>query len=190
MNIEEADILWSKITSGEAISKEESDSFILIDPEYIINKVKEDFSSVNNWFALAEGNQETLTALCVSYAMFIGVEEDRDFSEEEAVAIVTEWLDLPFAMLLPSLYSKKFPISVLLEKQTYYLLDAKIEKDGLSSKASKRKIELNRIITPVLETRETDVASYLREKLIPTYGKSIKQMPDKWILKAFGAYSA
>jgi hypothetical protein len=190
MNIEEADILWSKITSGKAISKEESDSFILIDPEYIINKVKEDFSSVNNWFALAEGNQETLTALCVSYAMFIGVEKDRDFSEKEAVAIITEWLDLPYAMLLPSLYSKKFPVSVLLDKRTYSLLDARIEKDGSSSKASERKVELNRIITSVLEARESDVASYLREKLILTHGEDIKHMPDKWILKAFGAYSS
>lgn len=190
MNIEEADILWSKITSGEAISQEESHAFILVDPEYIIKKVKEGFPSVNDWFALAVGHQETLTALCVSYVMFIGVEKSRDFSEKEAVAIITEWLDLPYAMLLPSLYSKKFPVSVLLDKRTYSLLDARIKKDGSSSKASERKVELNRIITSVLEARESDVASYLREKLILTHGEDIKHMPDKWILKAFGAYSS
>lgn len=190
MNTEEANILWGRITSGEAITREESGSFVLVDPEYIIQKVKENFSSVNDWFALAEGRQETLTALCVSYMMFIGIEENKNFSKKEAVAIITEWLDLPYAMLLPSLYSKKFPISVLLEKQTYSLLDAKIKRDGVSSKASKRKVELDRIITPVLEAREADVASYLRSKLIAIHGEEIKHMPDKWVLKAFGAYSS
>lgn len=190
LNTKKVDAIWTKITSGEDISSEQRESFLSAEPEYIVKKVKENLSSVNNWFVLAENKEETLVALCTSYAMFIGLEKDRTFSEKEALTMVIEWLDFPYSMLILSFYSKKFPISVLLEKQTYDLLNEKIKEEGVSSKALERKNHLDRVATAILGSREADVADYLRSKLTLIHGEEIKNMPDKWILKAFGAYSS
>lgn len=187
----EKDNLWDKVVTGKSITSVERDIVRGFDPEYLIQKIKEGFLSINTWFALAENQHNSMVALCASYATFLGLDKSKNFSEVEARTMITEWLDLPYALLVPSLYSKKFPISVLLEKQTYSILDAKVASEASpSGKAAKRKIEINRTITNVLEAREEAVAQYLRDKLAPVYGDEIKSMPDKWILKAFGAYTA